>query len=182
MAVTDDPVAAIIALAKQCLCNSLDDLCSCCGHSGPPAPPAADCCDCGGGASGRAFIQVGRVYPVGSPFPAEAASTSPCGGSRLAVEFSVTLYRCVGTIDDNGVHPSCETTTFEMFRNLEDMQAVRSAMLCCLREEAGSTNGFQIKMVDQTPLVPDGGCGGTVSSFVASADWGILRVPALLAL
>lgn len=175
MVVIDEPVAAIVALAKHCICRAFEDLCECCGHSGVPLPPAAHCCDCGEGHFGRAYLQVVRVYPVGSPFPAQPNESSRCGGTRLAVEFAVTIYRCVDTVDDNGDQPDCETTTKEMYRNVADMATVRRALLCCMRDEVDDNAGFQIMLLEQTPLNPQGGCGGTTTRAVATADASILR-------
>lgn len=174
-----DTVAAIIALAQACITATIPDLCEVCGHSGTPMPPAAHCCDCGEGLSGRAYIQIERVYPV-STFPSAKNDSIKCHGTRLAVEFAVTIYRCVATVDDEGEHPSCEDTTAEMFRNIEDMELVRQALICCLREEAHPDAALQIVLADQRPVNPQGGCGGTITRVIASAGPEILRSAALL--
>lgn len=179
--VIEDSVAAIIAIAQHCVCTTFTDLCECCGHSGVPLPPAGDCCECEVGKSGRAYVQVERVYPTGSPFPAAARANTPCGGARMAVEFSVTIYRCVKTIDTGG-HPDCETTTTEMYRNIADMAKAREALLCCMKNEAYGDSSFQIALLEQTPLNPDGGCGGTTTRVVATADHNILKSDILLTL
>jgi hypothetical protein len=165
-----DNVEAIIAIAQQCICSTFTDLCECCGHSGVALPPAADCCECEEGKTGRAYIQVERIYPAGSPFPAMARGAAKCGGSRMAVEFSVTVYRCVATIDGSNGHPDCDTTTAEMNRNIRDMATVREALLCCMKDEVHHNSSFQIALLEQTPLNPEGGCGGTTTKAVATAD------------
>lgn len=169
-----DNIEAIIAIAQHCVCTTFTDLCECCGHSGVALPPAADCCECEADKNGRAYVQVERIYPVGSPFPAMARSAAKCGGSRMAVEFSVTIYRCVATIENTG-HPDCETTTAEMLRNIRDMATVRQALLCCMKEEAHANSSFQIALLEQTPLNPEGGCGGSTTKVVATADSNILQ-------
>lgn len=172
--VIDEPISAIIALAQHCICTTFTDLCECCGHSGTALPPAADCCECETGKHGRAFIQVERIFPTGKPTVAKA-SQAKCGTGRMAVEFSVTVYRCVEMIDGETGHPSCDATTAEMFRNIADMKLVREALLCCLREEADDNAGLQIQILEQTPVDPNGGCGGTLTKAVASADNHILN-------
>lgn len=169
-----DTIGAIIALAQHCVCVTFTDLCECCGHSGTALPPAADCCECEPGKNGRAYIQVERIFPASKP-SATKASQGRCGTGRMAVEFSVTIYRCVEVIDGDTGHPSCEATTAEMYRNIEDMRLVREALLCCLREEADDNAGLQVQILEQSPVDPQGGCGGTLTKAVASADNHILR-------
>lgn len=169
-----DSIEAIIAIAKHCVCTTFTDICECCGHSGVALPPAADCCECETGKTGRAYVQVERIYPVGSPFPAQARTAAKCGRTQLAVEFSVTVYRCVATIDGTN-QPTCDTTTAEMVRNIKDMATVRQALLCCMKEEAFYNSSFQIALLEQTPLNPEGGCGGTTTKVVATADNSILQ-------
>lgn len=181
MAVIEEPIAAIIAMAQHCICTTFTDLCECCGHSGMSLPPASDCCECEPGKNGRAYIQVERVFPVGKPTTARASRPS-CGGGRMAVEFAVTIYRCVEVIDGETGHPSCEVTTEEMFRNIADMATVREALLCCLRDEVDENAGFQIQITEQSPLNPEGGCGGTLTRAVASADNHIMNSDVLLIL
>lgn len=177
--VIEEPIAAIMAIAEHCVCVTFTDLCECCGHSGTSLPPASDCCECEPGKSGRAYVQVERVFPVGKPTVGKA-STASCG-TTMAVEFAVTIFRCVETVDPEG-HPSCEETTDEMYRNIKDMATVREALLCCMRDEVDDNSGFQIKIVEQSPLNPEGGCGGTLTKAVASADRHILNSDVLLTL
>lgn len=179
MAVIDEPIGAIIAIAKHCICTTFTDLCECCGHSGTALPPASDCCECEPEKTGRAYIQVERIFPIGKPTLAKA-STPSCA-TRMAVEFAVTIYRCVETID-GGDHPSCEVTTEEMYRNIQDMARVREALLCCMRDEVDDNSGFSIQILEQSPINPDGGCGGTLTRAVASADKNILLSDVLLVL
>ena len=181
MAVIEDTIGAIIALAQHCVCTTFTDLCECCGHSGSSLPPASDCCECEPGKNGRAYIQVVRAFPTGKPTVAKA-SQAKCGSGRMAVEFAVTIYRCVEVIDGETGHPSCEATTEEMFRNITDMRLVREALLCCLREEADDNAGLQIQILEQSPLDPQGGCGGTVTRAVASADNFIMQSAVLRAM
>lgn len=182
MALIDEPVAAIIALAQNCICTTFTDLCECCGHSGSSLPPASDCCECEPGKNGRAYIQVVRIFPAGKPTLSKASKGSSCGGGRMAVEFAVTIYRCVEVIDGETGHPSCDSTTEEMYRNINDMATVREALLCCLRDVVDENAGLQVQIVEQSPLDPQGGCGGTVTRAVASADNHIMNSPLLLAL
>lgn len=173
--VIEDVVSALMAIAEHCVCTTFTDLCECCGHSGVPMPPAVDCCECEPGKSGRAYLQVVRVYPTASPFPSQARGAMKCGsGTRMAVEFSVTIYRCVETVQQEG-HPDCETTTDEMYRNIADMATVRRALLCCMKEEAYDDSSFQIAILEQSPVDPEGGCGGTTTKAVATADSNILK-------
>lgn len=178
MAVIEDSIAAIIALAQHCICTSFTDLCECCGHSGTSLPPVSECCECEPGKSGRAYIQVERIIPADTR---AQTNRSACGAGRMAVEFAVTIYRCVKTIDSEG-HPDCVTTTEEMFRNINDMAKVREALLCCLREEADDNAGLQVQIVEQSPVNPEGGCGGTLTRAIASADRNILNSEILMAL
>jgi hypothetical protein len=99
----------------------------------------------------------------------------------MAVEISVTIYRCVETIDPEG-HPSCDDTTTEMYRNIQDMATVRRALLCCMKEQAYEDSSFQIALVEQSPLNPEGGCGGTLTRAVMTADNSILKSDILLTL
>jgi hypothetical protein len=179
--VIEDPISALVAIAEHCVCSTFTDLCECCGHSGVPLPPASDCCECEPSKSGRAYVQVERLYPTGSPFPAQARADTRCGAARMAVEFAVTVYRCVETIDQEG-HPSCDETTTEMYRNIQDMATVRRALLCCMKDEAYEDSSFQIAILEQVPLNPEGGCGGTSTRAVMTADPNILKSDILLTL
>lgn len=176
-----EPIEAILRIAQHCICSTFTDLCECCGHSGVPLPPASDCCECEPGKSGRAYIQVERIFPTASPFPAQARGATPCGSPRWAVEFSVTIYRCVEMIDSEG-HPDCDTTTAEMYRNIADMATARRALLCCMKDEVDDNSSFQISILEQVPLNPEGGCGGTTTKAVATADAHILNSDILLTL
>lgn len=177
--VINDPTSAIIAIAKHCVCTTFTDICECCGHSGTALPPASDCCECEPGKNGRAFIQVERIFPIGKPSLGKASQ--PSCGTRMAVEFAVTIFRCVETVDTGG-HPACEVTTEEMYRNINDMTLMREALLCCMRDEVDDNSGFQIQIVEQSPINPEGGCGGTLTRAVASADNNVLKSGILMTL
>jgi len=179
--VIEDSVSALVAIAEHCVCTTFTDLCECCGHSGTSLPPASDCCECEPGKNGRAYVQVERIFPTASPFPAQARGAAKCGGNRWAVEIAVTIYRCVETVDQDG-HPDCDETTAEMYRNIQDMATVRRALLCCMKDEVDDNSSFQIAILEQAPVNPEGGCGGTTTKAVMTADNNVLNSDILLTL
>lgn len=161
MAPIVDPVLPLAERLLACLCNALEDsaagpVCDCCVHPGPAPPPMDYCdCECAGGV-GQAWVVVNRIYPAAARFPAQAFDLVPCKVPSWGVELVAGVYRCVHTLDDNGVPPSCAQVTQDATELLSDAAAMRQALVCCFPEGADTV----AVVGDYTPLAPQGGCAG----------------------
>jgi len=137
----------------DCVCLALENEspCGCpcrkCVVFGPPVWD--DCC------SGQLTIWVERIY-VAAKFPQTDGQPITCA-APLAADFVLQLIRCVPTVDDNGVAPSCEAISASAAKIYQEMYIVERALLCCL---AAFKKNRAFVMKDMRPIGPQGGCAG----------------------
>jgi len=114
---TDTLVLPYAERLLDCLCDALADslggpVCRCCLRPGAHLVPMDSCyCECGaaGSANGQASVQVTNVYPS-SKFPRSGVDEwdDACNTVTWVAELTMTVYRCVHTVDEKGVPPTCD--------------------------------------------------------------------------
>jgi hypothetical protein len=122
-----------------------------------PGAIAADGCDCG-----QLALSISRIFPSSS-FPGEATvdeGAAGCPPPILAAMITVSLFRCVPTVDDDLEPPSCEVLLASAVSWDADVAAIRRALACHLAELAdrGVIVGYVIGAT--TPVGPSGACIG----------------------
>lgn len=76
-----------------------------------------------------------------------------CGPVYTVGRFGVEVVRCVATVDDGGRPPTVSQVMGDADRMVDDMEAVRKALLCC-------TDVPGVEMERWEPVGPSGGCAG----------------------
>lgn len=183
-----DP-AALDLLAHQvlnCVCAELTrvaelqvDLeqpgCPCRAYVAAGTVPADTCCgDCGEEAGGQLTVAVTGLFPT-QRFPVEdRTTTDPCGPTKLAAQFTVTLYRCYPGPDNRGNPPTVEQLQRSSRVLHTDMLTVHHAVTCCANRDANGKKR-QIALQSHRTLGPAGGCVG--NELVFALDTGINCCP-----
>lgn len=157
----DTVLGALMQRLLDCLCTQLvqtieGPVCQCCLHSGLLVPMDA-CCDCGNG-QGQAAIRPVSVYPS-TRFPIQDTGFDRCPAQTYAAVLDMSVYRCASTQDDAGNPPSCADQTADTLGLIDDMVAMRRAVVCCL----GSNPDDDFVLGAWSPVPVTGGCqGGTM--------------------
>lgn len=168
--VADPKLGPLLRDLLACVCAQLEAIgrppCACCVVWGDDRPPADFCdCDCGGG-QGQAWVRLVRMEP--SQQSTAQARPSISGGAQCAVPVKwravveAGVYRCIATIDDDGVAPSCEERESDAYGLLADLRALRVAFTCCDAVRAS------LAPLSATPAGNQGGCGGAVVQFAVN--------------
>lgn len=104
-----------------------------------------DCCE----SRGQLSVRLASYQPV---YP-ERQGAVPCGPLFYSARIGVEVVRCVSTVNDRGQAPSPAQVIADSGRMVEDMNALRTALLCCETVE-----GLQLESWE--PAGPEGGCAG----------------------
>lgn len=162
----------------ECLCTQLalslgGSTCMCCLRPGGALPPMDAChCDCTSGANGQASVQVTDIFPS-AKFPRRSVDEwdEVCDARVTWVgELTMTVYRCVSSLEADGAAPTCEQLERDFRRIQSDAAAMRRAFACC-----DWSDGRRKLPAGWTPVPPKGGCaGGFMTVFV---DLGALCCP-----
>lgn len=158
MAVTLDinSVEIIFDIANQLLTCARDGIVNACAapparsYVSPGTPAFDDCCD------GQLTVHLVRQYPS-STFPAEDTLPGPCRAPYSALQYDITVARCVPSPNDDGSPPSVELLTSASTVLYAEARAVWVAVRCCL-DELESRNYVSSSNLGQDIGEPDGGC------------------------
>lgn len=112
------------------------------------------CCD------GQLTVLVTRIFGS-TRFPSDAAAEPvQCALPTTAIEMSVTMLRCVPSLNDDGTPPTVEDMTTSAQQILGESRAIWKGVLCFLFEGI-STNRFDAVVRGQEFPGPSGGFGGS---------------------
>lgn len=157
---------------KECLCarlsaSILGPTCKCSVY--PSDIPTADICSRTLSGNGEAKIHVSRIFNSKNfPNPVDIENCQ----NYVAVEIVQTVWRCGPTMGNQGELPSEEELELAMLGVLDDAQAMRCAISCCVDSKL-------LQIGDWTLLSLQGGCmGGQLISVIgidqATCDLGSL--------
>lgn len=173
MAKRTDDLAVLQQMLLDCVCAQLDAVadevpdypgCPPCVYPTAGEPVHDSCCDCGG----QLNTWIERIYPYTS-FPTQddgvlGRGFGQCGmPPGLAVDMVVSVLRCAPTYDDNGEPPSLEEMTQNARLVAVDLQAVSTAVPCCLDDLVlpGWRRPSKYLLTGSTINTPEGGCVST---------------------
>lgn len=177
MAVIPDlvqPVASLLLTQLCCrLAGSDYPVCRCAFGFGAP-PPISACCECDPEdledpeapiPHGEAWVRVGPVVAT-EIFPEAVAGPIRCDMGLLAAEFTVGIYRCAPTMDDQGEPPTPEDLAEALTIQLQDRAMLFRVVRCALNEA-----DYPYVLGTWEPLDPQGGCmGSQMTVTVAISD------------
>lgn len=153
---------ALAELVRTCLCENLaasvgGPPCRC--YVYPSPQPPADVCDKTPLGNGQATVSIVRSYPSRN-FP-EPDESGRCD-AYLAVELSISVYRCAPVIGESGELPPVSEYELSTEILLADAEAMKCAIVCCLPA------GYQFIVGEWSMIIPSGGCmGGTMTALIA---------------
>lgn len=163
---TDTMVIPYAERLLACLCTELETslagaVCACCLRPGGHLVTMDTCTSCGcDGPNGQASVQVTDVYPS-AKFPRKGIDTwdEPCRSATWVAELTMTVYRCVSVIGDDGQPPACADLDRDARRIQSDRAAMMRAFACC---DWNTTGDYTARVVPGTwtPVPPQGGCAG----------------------
>jgi hypothetical protein len=159
----DDMAIPLAERLLECLCFELGrslggPVCACCLRPGGHLPPADWCaCGCGDG-QGQASVQITSIYPS-QRFPRSGVDEwdEPCDSRKATwvAELTMTVYRCVSGLDDEGQPPTCLQLDSDARIIAADAAAMRRAFACC------DWHGYaRVVPGSWTPVPPQGLCAG----------------------
>jgi len=125
-------------------------------------PAWDDCC-------GQLVVTPSRLFRS-SQFPLEDTTPDPCDNATIAVEITVTLVRCIPTLDASGRPPKPADLALAHKRILDDSALVWASINAPLPDEYEWSRAN----VRQSPLTPSGGCVSvetTVTIGVEQSHW-----------
>lgn len=171
------PDTLVLPFAERllgCLCVALADTiagppCQCSLYPGTAPPPADACCACTAG-NGQAAVQITEIFPViAGKFPARGivGQLDNCAAYEWAAELTMTVYRCVATVTEDGF-PSVEELMADARKIADDARAMRQALLCCdWRPDVNLPDDLRpIVPGSWKPVNPLGGCAGGTQSVI----------------
>lgn len=122
-----------------------------------PGTPAWDDCGCSDetGDGGLLTLHVISIEPVYSG--SSSGSSAGCGPAMWRYTAALGVYRCVSTLDDDGLPPSEFNVTQDGLSVIRDMAELRAVLACELPEITGV---MRASLGDWTPADPQGGCAG----------------------
>lgn len=150
----------------DCLCDQLElsiggPVCACCLRHGGHLVAMDNCsCSCDGASQGQASVQVTDVYPS-SKFPRKGLDTwdVPCRSGVWVAELTMTVYRCVAVLQEDGQPPTCPQLDADFRKIQSDRAAMMRAFACC--DWRGTADEVaRIVPGSWTPVAPQGGCAG----------------------
>ena len=152
----------------DCLCDALATsiggaVCSCCVRHGGHLVAMDSCaCQCTGAASGQASVQITNLYPS-SKFPRNSIDEwdDACNTVTWVAELTMTVYRCVSVLAENGTPPTCAQLEADARKIASDRDAMMRALICCdWRRPQPGWDERRIIPGSWTPVAPQGGCAG----------------------
>lgn len=155
--VADRAVWPVLISLAECLCQQITDSglpepCFCGIYPGQQVP--FDYCDgCEDGKCGQAWVRLSQTY-LSKIFPApdpEGTCIAP-----LAFVVEVGIIRCAPVADENGNPPSMADQLDTALLQVNDMMAMRRAIMCCTQAFKHRRHVLQ----NYTPVGPLGGCVG----------------------
>lgn len=154
----------LVALAA-CVCNELTAIgrpagCFCGVVHGDEFPVDVGDCSASGvshGCSGSAWVRLMTAYPT-DIFPSPASVLTNCGTS-MAYQIEVGIARCARAFSERGWEgeaPTVAERLAEADEAIQDMEALRRAILCCWNPNRDR----DIILGSYVPLQSSGGTGG----------------------
>lgn len=121
-----------------------------------PGAIAWDNCDCG------QLAQTVNSVVHSNNFPTPAADTpqTPCGPNQMVVNVTLSLVRCVSTVDDNGTSPSCANLLGDALQLERDRYLAIVALRCYLRDLYDDNLLIGYSIGAATSVGPEGMCAG----------------------
>jgi len=159
----DTLIYPIVSDLSACLCEEFagEALCFCGIEPATGVPIEIGGCD-SSGTCGAASVRLERVFPSTQfPLPDRIARCT----TALAMQLTVTAYRCVPVGHDDGSNPTATEYAAWAQQQYADMAAMRRAIACCF---AGSNQDIDYVLGEYTPLSPAGGVGGGFWTVYAS--------------
>lgn len=120
-----------------------------------PGGIAWDNCDCGQFAQSITSVVSSNNYPTPADTPVE-----PCGHPLAVVTVTMSLLRCVPTMNDNGVAPSVEQLLAAARIIEDDRLAVRRGLATYLHELRQNYKIVNYTIGAAQSVGPEGMCGG----------------------
>lgn len=117
---------------------------------------AWDECDCG-----QLAQSITSVVPTSSPpTPATDTRHTACGPGMVLVNVTLSLVRCVPTINENGIPPSCDVLDDAGVCLERDRHDARVGVSCYLRDLRRTYRVLEFGVGAATTVGPQGMCGG----------------------
>lgn len=123
-----------------------------------PGQLAWDGCECG-----TLAVTVDRIFQSAT-FPQPAGDNelaAQCASAYLAVDATVTVLRCAPNPQGTALAPTCTALDAAALAWFIDMDAVRSALACCLLDMRTADTIVEFVLRDTVPAGPQGGCVGS---------------------
>ena len=160
--------APVVTGVGQCVVDALDQT--------PAGAPSRQClllptqsipwdnCDC----DGQIALAIQNVY--GSkrfPTPADATlDWSPCGPPWQVAQVMLSVVRCVPTMNDQGIPPSCPDELAAAVTLENDRTAIRHALACCLTDLKDANTIGAWALNPSVTVGELGGCAGVETTFL----------------
>lgn len=165
------PVAATLLAALDGILEASDAPVCQTGFGFGSPPPVDACCECPDPAvtrSGQAWVRVGALWYT-KAFPALLTTVTNCEPS-LAATFSLGIYRCAPTLDDEGNPPDPTELGLALDRQLQDAALLLQAVQVTFSDAPpGIDRPYLVSQWE--PQEPRGGCmGGSVTVSVQLTD------------
>ena len=128
-----------------------------------------DNCDC----DGQVALAIRSVYNSDIfPQPFTGKTWARCGPHFWVARVVVSVTRCVPTMDENGVPPSCAAELAAAITLENDRTAVRQALACCLQALYDQRPPrIASWLVDASVTVGElGGCAGVETEFLIGVN------------
>lgn len=127
-----------------------------------PGAIAADSCQCGQLALSIQMWDPSDIFPTSA---ADSARRAPCGPASMSYRVIASLFRCVPTVNSQGIPPTCDALRAAALVQVADQWVMRKALtdyLCGLKRRYTITD-FRVGAA--VPLGPEGACGGVEIAF-----------------
>lgn len=122
-----------------------------------PGAIAADSCQCGQLALSIQSWAPSEVNPANS---SESSRRAACGPPSQVTVVLASIFRCVPTVDDRGIPPTCAKLQEAAFVQAADQWVMRKALtdyLCALKTDYTIAD---FRVGTAVPIGPEGACGG----------------------
>ncbi len=121
-----------------------------------------DNCDCDG-----QFAQaITSVYGADRfPIPADAKDWQPCGPPWSVTRVLTSIVRCVPTMDEQAIPPTCAAEQAAAITLENDRTAVRQALACCLTDLKTAGVIFHWSLGPSDTVGELGGCAGVETPY-----------------
>lgn len=123
-----------------------------------PGQLAWDECDCGLLAAVVGPIDQSSTFPQPA---SDADRVSACPPAYQSVNVTITVLRCAPQPEGAALAPTCAALDAAALTWFTDMDAVRTALACCLRDLRAADTIADFVLADTVPAGPEGGCVGS---------------------